>query len=183
MQLSDFNNIDLKNKWDKNQKDVFSDSFRNFLIALSLNKLEENDFEVFKRTAAQKNNDGQTSVAKELKEGTLVKVEAAQILSYDKDAESYILQSEYPLLVFIKKSAEFKPIFTDYPYKYSEIVLPKGYAGFNENGWVRKASDIILKDYWEGKGLANQLPDDYNSEGLIKESNDATTINKLSKRQ
>lgn len=174
--------INLKSKWDNNQKEVFNDSFRNFLISLMHNKLEENDFEVFKQTAVQTVHDGQTSIAKALKEGTLIRVDATEISTYDKDAESFLLQAEYPLIVFIKKRTQLTPVFTDYPYQYSEIVLPKAYAAFNENGWLRRPNDVVLKDYWSDKGLANQLPDDYNLDGIIKEPNEAT-INKLSKRQ
>lgn len=176
-------NVNLKNKWDKNQKDVFSESFRNFLIALSLNQLEENDFEVFKMTGIKTMNSRKTTIANEIKDGVLIPVRANEICNYDKDAENFLLQSEYPLLVFIKKNAHIKPTFADYPYKYSEIVLPKGYAGFTENGWLRRPNDVVLKDYWGNKGFVNQLPDDYNVEDSVKQSNEATTINKLSKRQ
>ncbi|RFS14575.1 carboxypeptidase-like regulatory domain-containing protein [Emticicia sp. C21] len=176
-------NIDLKNKWDKNQKDAFSGSFHNFLMVLTDNKLEENDFEIFKKSSVQTAKNDPTTVEKELNEGTLTRAKANEIYIYNKDAESFLLQSDSPLLVFFKKSPELKPAFSDYPFKSSEIVLLKSYARFNENGWLRRPNDIVLKGFWGDKGLANQLPDDYNLDGLIKEPNDASTINKLSKRQ
>lgn len=178
----DTSNTNLKNKWDKNQKDVFSDSFRNFLVALTLNKLEENDFEVFKMTVVKNMYYGQTTVANEIKDGVLIPVDATKICTYDKDTESFFIHSEYPLLVFLKKRFHLKPFFADYPFKYSEIVLPKSYAGFTDNGWLSRPNGIVLKDYWGYEGFANLLPDDYNVEGLVKETSEATIINKIEQK-
>src|SRR6218665_1689281 len=117
---------------------------------------------------------GQTTVANEIKDGALIPVDATKICMYDKDSESFFIHSEFPLLVFVKKRFHLKPFFADYPYKYSEIVLPKAYAGFTENGWLSRPNGIVLKDYWGYEGFANLLPDDYNVDGLVKETSEAT---------
>ncbi|GAB3506780.1 peptidase associated/transthyretin-like domain-containing protein [Emticicia fontis] len=175
------NNISLKKKWDKNQKDVFSDSFRNFLMVLTRNKLEENDFEVFKRTYIKTLDDGQKTLTSEVKNGVLVPVNANAICTYDKDVESFSLHSEYSLLVFVKKRIDSKPLYTDYPYKYTEIVLPKGSARFTDNGWLTRPNGVILKEFWSFGGLATQLPYDYNIEGSENETIDQHHSIKLSK--
>ncbi|RYU97237.1 carboxypeptidase-like regulatory domain-containing protein [Emticicia agri] len=165
-------------KWEKNRKDIFSDSFRSFLMALTLNKSDVSNFEIFRITTLKNKTNTQTTVAKELKDGTLVSVNDSEIYSFDKDSESFFLHSELPLLVFVKKRFQGKPQYTDYPFQYSEILLPKGNAGFNENGLLNKPKDIILKGYWGSNGFSNLLPEDYNTEGLIKEKNEETAVNK-----
>lgn len=176
----DTTNLSLNARWEKNQKYVFNESFRRFLVALSLNKLVENDFEVFKiADVAFMDDNKQTSIANEVKAGKLIAIDTTKLCVYDKDAESFVLQSEYPLLVFMKKRYEDKSYFTDYPYKYARIVLPKGYATFSENGLLNRSNAILLKDNWSFLGVSNMLPDDFNIEGLIKETIDAAQIEKI----
>lgn len=155
------NNASIKRRWEKNRKDVFSDSFRNFLLALSLNKLEENDFEVYKIALDNTTLSGQRSIANDLKDGALIATEATRICTYDKETENFFIRSEYPLIIFLKKRQTKKPYFLDYPYKYSEIVLPRGYAEFTENGWPIRPNSIVMKYYWGIEGISNILPDDY----------------------
>ncbi len=156
------NSASIKNKWEKNRKEAFSHSFRNFLLALSINKLEENDFEVYKIAHSKTMYSGQTSVANELKDGVLIATDASTICTYDKETERFLIRSEYPLIVFLKSRMIKKPFFVDYPYRYSEIVLPKGYAEFTENGWLVRPDSIVMKNYWALEGFSNVLPDDYN---------------------
>jgi len=172
-------NVSLNTRWEKNQRYVFNESFRSFLVALSLDKLAENDYAVFKIADAKLWDNKQTSVANEVKAGTLIPMDTTKLCAYDKDAESFVLESEYPLLVFMKKRYQDTPFFTDFPYKYAQIVLPKGYVAFSENGLLNRSSNVVLKEHWTFQGLANILPEDFDIEGLIKETSDAAQIDKL----
>lgn len=171
--------LSVKTKWDKNRKSIHTDSFRNFLVTLSLNKLEENDFTIYKITANESRVSGQAKLADEIKKGILLPVDATQICTYDKDSESYIIESEYPLLIFTKKRLAAKPYFADYPYTYTEIMLPKGYAVFTYDGLLSRPNEIVLKGYWGTQGLANKLPDDYEPESPPNETINISKIDKI----
>lgn len=172
-------NVSINTRWEKNQRYVFNESFRSFLVALSLDKLAENDYAVFKIADTKLLDNKQTSVASEVKAGTLIPMDTTKLCAFDKDAESFVLQSEYPLLVFMKKRYQDKPFFTDYPYKFAQIVLPKGYVAFSEIGLLNRSSNVVLKDHWSFRGVANMLPEDFDIVGLIKETSDAAQIDKL----
>jgi hypothetical protein len=172
-------NEEVKIKWDKNRKTVYTESFRNFLVALSLDKLEENDFVVYKTIEDKNNRSGQSKLADEIKKGHVLPVNANQICTYDKDSERFIIESERPLLIFTKKRLSRKTYFADYPFRFSQITLPKGYAAFTDNGSISRSEGIIITGYWNDAGLANTLPEDYEPENSSNESINVTTTKKI----
>lgn len=156
-----------KNRWKKYRVRAYHNSFRNFLVMLSQNKLEESGFEIFQEDKVKQIYYGRTTVSKELKDSVLFKSSAKAICSYDSLRNTYILYSKRPLLVFLTNHFTPVPIFADYPYKFSQIVLSHGNIEFSPNGWVTKPNGMILRDYWGSEGFSNLLPDDYTGENII----------------
>ncbi|MBA4850059.1 carboxypeptidase-like regulatory domain-containing protein [Emticicia sp. BO119] len=158
-----------ENKWKKFRKRAYHDSFRNFLVSLSQNKLEENGFEIFQESNIKDVYLGRTTVAKDLKDGTIFKCRADSICKYDSLTKRYILGSDKPLIIFLLNHFNPRPVFSDYPYKFSQIVMTNGSIEFTHNGWVTKPNGMILRDYWGNEGFSNLLPDDFEGEDSILE--------------
>lgn len=154
--------------WEKHKKKSYRDSFRNFLVALKDNKVEENGFAIFKVLLPKEMYFGKTTVNQEVRDGTLKPCEAEEICMFDRETEEFVFYSEYPLMIFVTN--RFNPIklFTDYPYYYSIVNLVNFHATFGENGWLTKPNGILIQGYWGHEGFANMLPDDYLPEDFIK---------------
>lgn len=150
-----------ENRWKKYRKRAYHDSFRNFLVSLSQNKLEENGFELFKEARVKDRYLGRTSVSGELRDSSLFKCPISSICTYDSLTKRYTLHSDKPIIVFLIKHFNPVPLFTDYPYRFSQIVLSNGSAEFTQNGWVTRPNKMILRDYWGNEGFSSLLPDDY----------------------
>lgn len=148
-------------KWTKNREKAYNDSFRNFLVSLSQRKLKENGFAIFKILRPKTMYYGRTSVAGEIANGALAECTPEKICKYDADNGQYILQSDFPIMVFSTNRYVPIRIFADYPNPYSIIDLVRNYSVFTENGWLSKPNGILIKGYWGAEGMANLLPDDY----------------------
>ena len=148
-------------KWTKNREKAYNDSFRNFLVSLSQRKLKENGFAIFKILRPKTMYYGRTSVAGEISNGALAECTPEEICKYDADNGQYILQSDFPIMVFSTNRYVPIRIFADYPNPYSIIDLVRNYSVFTENGWLSKPNGILIKGYWGAEGMANLLPDDY----------------------
>ncbi|RYU96120.1 carboxypeptidase-like regulatory domain-containing protein [Emticicia agri] len=159
-----------ENRWRKFRKRAYHDSFRNFLVSLSQSKLGQNGFEVFKEAQIKDSYLGRTSVARELKEELLFKCTQDAICSYDSLTKRFTLYLDKPLIVFLLNQFNQRPLFTDYPYKFSQIVLGNGPIEFTPNGWVTKPNGMILRDYWGNEGFSSILPDDYQDESTLSEN-------------
>lgn len=168
-----------ENRWKKLRKRAFHDSFRNFLVSLSRNKLEENGFIIFQEAKIKEMYLGRTLVSKELKDGALFNCTASSICSYDSLTKRYTLHSDKPILVFLMNHFNPVPIFADYPYKFSQIVLTNGDAEFTHNGWVSKPNRMVVRDYWGNEGFSNLLPDDYEDEISTPENNSPEALVRL----
>ncbi len=160
--------------WEKHKKKSYSDSFRNFLVALKDNKVNENGFAIFKVLLPKEMYFGKTTVEQEIRDGTLKPCEAKEICMFDRETEEFIFYSDYPLMIFTTN--RFNPIrlFTDYPFYYSIVNLVNFHAAFGENGWLSKPNGILIQGYWGREGFANLLPDDYFPEDFQKK--DSTLI-------
>ncbi|MBA4853386.1 carboxypeptidase-like regulatory domain-containing protein [Emticicia sp. BO119] len=182
-EIMDSVNSNPKKKWEKNRKEIFYDSFQNFLLALALNNLNKNRFEVFKIDDYKSLDYKKSTLANKVKDGLFTPVQNSEIFEFDKDRELFVIHSEMPLLIFLKSKPDSKSFLTDYPYQYSVIFLTKGYSSFSSNGLINRPADVTLKGYWKFNGFANLLPDNYSEEEFTKESSDETIINKISKNQ
>jgi hypothetical protein len=165
-----------ENRWKKYRKRAYHDSFRNFLVSLSQNKLDENGFEIFKESRVKDRYLGRTSVSSELRDSLLFKCPVSSICSYDSLTRRYTLHSDKPLIVFLIKHFNPVPLFTDYPYRFSQIVLSNGSAEFTQNGWVTRPNKMILRDYWGNEGFSSLLPDDYEDNILINEGSSTEVL-------
>lgn len=163
-------------RWNKYRKRAYRHSFRNFLVSLSQNKLHQNGFEVFKETKIKDTYLGRTSVYKELRDSILFNCSVNEICSFDSSSNRFTLQSEKPLLVFLTNHFNPLPIFSDYPYKLSQIVLPNGSLEFTQNGWVTVPNGMILRDFWGNEGFSSLLPDDYADEDILNQNNSMETL-------
>ncbi len=154
--------------WERHKKKSYRDSFRNFLVALKDNKVQENGFAIFKVRLPKTMYFGRTTVEQEVRDGTILPCEAKDICMFDRQTEEFVIYSDYPLMVFVTN--RFNPIklFTDYPYYYSIVNLINFHATFGENGWLSKPNGILIQGYWGHEGFANMLPDDYFSEDFQK---------------
>lgn len=167
------------NRWKRLRKRAYNDSFRNFLVSLSQNKLEENGFAVFKETKIKEVHLGRTTVYRELRDSLLFKCNTTDICSYDSLTKRYTLHSDKPIMVFLTNHFNPTPIYADYPYKFSQIVLTNGEAEFTHNGWVTRPNKMIVRDYWGNEGFSNLLPDDYEDETSTPEKNSQEALVRL----
>lgn len=160
-------NEKIRERQIRNRSLAYENSFRNFLVSLSHNKLIANGFEVYKINGIREIYLGKTSIAQEVESGRFKPVNTKQICIFDKDKNQYVLFSESPLLVFAKNTVNYISAFTDNPFKYSQIILPNGYCTFTENGWINSPNGMILYDFWGHEGYSSLLPDDYMIDSTI----------------
>lgn len=168
-----------ENRWKKFRKRAYHDSFRNFLVSLSQNNLAENDFEIFQESSIKDIYLGRTTVVKELRDSLLFKCTQASICSYDSITKRFTLHSDKPLIVFLKSHFNTMPIYADYPYRFSQIILTNGTMEFTQNGWITKPNQMILRDYWGNEGFSSLLPDDYEDESSLLEKSSPETLASL----
>lgn len=140
---------------------AFRDSFRNFLVSLSKNTLEANGIEIFTMKTIREFYLTKIPLEKEVTGGNFTPVAADSVCVFDKTKGYFILHSRYPLLVFQRKLYNSASVFSDYPFKYSQIVLPNLYCTFTDNGWLMAPNGITIHDAWAREGFAEMLPIDY----------------------
>lgn len=102
-----------------------------------------------------------TATSSEPVNGNFVPVTADSVCVFDKTKGYFILHSRYPLLVFQRRLYNSASVFSDYPFKYSQIVLPNLYCSFTENGWLIAPNGITIHDAWAREGFAEMLPIDH----------------------
>ncbi len=157
----DSNNTDLQKKWVKPRKEAYVNTFRNFLVSLSQQKLKENRFVVYKILVPKTMYFGKTSVTEEIFKKSIVLCRAEDIFFYDYNTEQFTLYSDKPLMIFTMNKNATVRVFSDFPYMYSIINLPNSYFNFTANGWLSKPNGITIRGFWGDEGFANMLPDDY----------------------
>lgn len=145
----------------RNRDIAFKDSFRNFLVALSRNSLEVSGIEMFTMKLTREFYLTKIPLEREVTSGNFTPVTADSVCTYDKTRGYFILHSRYPLLVFQRRIYNSASVFSDYPFKYSQIVLPNLYCSFTENGWLLTPNGITIHDTWAREGFAEMLPTDY----------------------
>lgn len=149
----------------RNRNTAFKDSFRNFLVSLSRNNLEEGGFEIFRMKTMREFYLTKVPLEKEVAAGNFTPVTADSVCAYDKDKGHFILYSNYPIIVFQRRLFNSASVFSDYPFKYSQIILPNRYCSFSENGWLITPNGITIHDTWAREGFAEMLPTDYSFPG------------------
>lgn len=167
-QLSAEEKIATKQK--VNKEKAYNDSFRNFLVSLTQNKLKEAGFEAYKIVMLKEMYFGRINLANQITEGAIKPTTAPEICSWDEELQQYVLHSEFPLLVFALNRYNYTPTFGDKPFKHSQIALPNVYMSFSENGWINSPNGMIIYEYWGKEGVANLLPDDYTPSGISEKT-------------
>lgn len=152
---------DKQKKQVRNRDIAFKDSFRNFLVSLSRNELAANSIEVFSMKMTREFYLTKIPLEGEVTNGNFTPVTADSICAFDKEKGHFILYSKYPLIVFQRRTFNSASVFSDYPNKYSQIVLPNIYCTFTENGWLISPNGITIHDTWAREGFAEMLPIDY----------------------
>lgn len=156
-----------KRKKQMHNRDVaFKDSFRNFLVSLARNNLDAYGFEMFTMKMTREFYLTKIPLEREVASGNFVPVDADSICVFDKEKGHFVLHSKYPLLVFQRRHYNGTSVFSDYPYRYSQIVLPNQYCTFTESGWLITPNGITIHDAWASEGFAEMLPVDYLSPGI-----------------
>lgn len=145
----------------RNRDVALKDSFRHFLVALSRNNLEANGIEVFTMKTTREFYLTKIPLEREVTGGNFAPVVADSICYFDQTKGYFILHSKYPLLVFQRRLYNSASVFSDYPFKYSQIVLPNRYCSFTENGWLLTPNGITIHDAWAREGFAEMLPIDH----------------------
>lgn len=128
------NDPDKAKKQLRNRDIAFKDSFRNFLVSLSRNNLEASGIEIFSMKFTRE---------------------------FYQAKGHFVLHSKYPLLVFQRRLYNSASVFSDYPFKYSQIVLPNLFCSFTPNGWLVTPNGITIHDAWAREGFAEMLPIDH----------------------
>lgn len=145
----------------RNRDIALKDSFRHFLVALSRNNLEINGIEMFTMKTTREFYLTKIPLEREVTGGNFTPVVADSICYFDQTKGYFVLHSRYPLLVFQRRLYNSASVFSDYPFKYSQIVLPNRYCSFTENGWLLTPNGITIHDNWAREGFAEMLPIDY----------------------
>ena len=144
-----------------NREIAFKDSFRNFLVSLSRKNLEADGMELFSMKTTREFYLTKIPLEREVASGNFTPVTADSICFFDPNKGYYTLHSKYPLLVFQRKLYNSASVFSDYPFKYSQLVLPNFSCTFTENGWLVSSNGITIHDTWAREGFADMLPIDY----------------------
>ncbi len=150
-----------KKKQVRSRDIAFKDSFRNFLVSLARKDLDSYGFEMFTMKMTREFYLTKIPLEREVASGNFVSVNADSICLFDKDKGHFILHSRYPLIVFQRKHYSSTSVFSDYPFKYSQIIFPNQYCTFTENGWLIAPNGITIHDAWASEGFAEMLPIDY----------------------
>ena len=152
-----------KRKQIRNRSIAFKDSFRNFLVSLAKNNLEANGIEMFTMKTTREFYLTKIPLEREVTSGNFAPVTADSVCLFDQTRGYFMLHSKYPLLVFQRRQYNSASVFSDYPFKYSQIVLPNLYCSFTENGWLLTPNGITIHDAWAREGFAEMLPIDFPS--------------------
>jgi hypothetical protein len=145
----------------RNRDIAFRDSFRNFLVSLSKNNLEASGIEMFTMKTTREFYLTKTPLEREVTSGNFAPVTAGSVCMFDTARGCFILHSKYPLLVFQRRLYNSASVFSDYPFKYSQIVLPNLYCSFTDSGWLITPNGITIHDAWAREGFAEMLPIDH----------------------
>ncbi|PSL23819.1 TonB-dependent receptor [Dyadobacter jiangsuensis] len=152
---------DKQKKQLRNREIAFKDSFRNFLVLLSRKDLEAGGIEMFVMKTTREFYLTKIPLEREVTSGNFMPVTADSICFFDPNKGHYVLHSKYPVLVFQRRLFNSASVFSDYPFKYSQIVLPNFACTFTENGWLVSPNGITIHDTWAREGFADMLPIDY----------------------
>lgn len=151
-----------KQKKQLRDRDIaFKDSFRNFLVSLSRNNLEAGGIEIFSMKLTREFYLTKIPLEREVTSGNFTPVTADSICLFDQAQGHFVLHSRYPLLVFQRRLYNSASVFSDYPFKYSQIVLPNLFCSFTANGWLVAPNGITIHDAWAREGFAEMLPIDH----------------------
>ncbi|OJV17219.1 MAG: hypothetical protein BGO21_07505 [Dyadobacter sp. 50-39] len=145
----------------RNREFALKDSFRHFLVALSRNNLETHGIEMFSMKMTREFYLTKIPLEREVTSGNFTPVVADSICYFDQAKRCFVLHSNYPLLIFQRRLYNNASVFSDYPFKYSQIVLPNRYCSFTENGWLLTPNGITIHDAWAREGFAEMLPIDH----------------------
>jgi hypothetical protein len=165
----------IQKKQVQNRLDAYHDSFRNFLVLLSQNRLEDSHFEVFKMKSVREFYLTKIPLEQEVAGGRFTRVRADSICVYDQEKGQFLLVSNTPLIVFLKNIFDNGSVFSDYPFKYAQIILPNRYSAFSRSGWLTLPNGIVIHDFWAKEGFSSLLPTNYTIPGVI----DLVTINSV----
>ncbi len=157
----DSTTIEIQTKWQKNQNRSYNYSFRNFLVSLAENKVQENGFEIFKIVQPKRMYFGRTTIANEIEKGALKPCRAEEICYFDKKTAEFVLISEYPLMVFVTNKYNPMKLFFDYPYYFSVVNVVNLKTYFSENGWLTRPNGLLIQEFWGREGFSNLLPENY----------------------
>ncbi|MGX5853357.1 carboxypeptidase-like regulatory domain-containing protein [Dyadobacter jiangsuensis] len=152
---------DKQKKQLRNRETAFKDSFRNFLVLLSRKDLEAGGIEMFVMKTTREFYLTKIPLEREVTSGNFMPVTADSICFFDQNKGHFVLHSRYPVLVFQRRLFNSASVFSDYPFKYSQIVLPNFSCTFTENGWLVAPNGITIHDTWAREGFADMLPIDY----------------------
>ena len=152
---------DKQKKQLRNREIAFKDSFRNFLVSLSRKNLEAAGIEMFSMKTTREFYLTKIPLEREVTSGNFTPITADSICFFDQHKGYFVLHSRYPVLVFQRRLYNSASVFSDYPFKYSQIVLPNFSCTFTENGWLVAPNGITIHDTWAQEGFADMLPIDY----------------------
>lgn len=146
----------------RNRMRVYENSFRSFLVSLAEGNSEEQGFVIF-QTREIRNDYVNPVYLNDTSNTYYAWQNPDSLITSDTINGSFTLKSPKSLLVVITSVPSIRSPHADYPYAYSQIELPAGSFSFDRNGWLINQNGLILYNYWGKEGLANLLPDDYDT--------------------
>ena len=156
-----------KQLWRKNQKEAYQGSLKHLLASMVADSLDEQGFKVFqtipefmRKLNPNRPVPGANPIANQIN----AKIQEVRGISLIKPAEletERYLMSETKLEIFNLNQKSRSP-YSDMPYAYTQITLPKGYMVITPQGWVSMPMGFELAGDLGKDRFSSLLPADWN---------------------
>ncbi|NBA87215.1 hypothetical protein GVN16_15690 [Emticicia sp. CRIBPO] len=158
-------------KWNKNRLTAYKNSFRDFLVSMIENPDDER-FEIYYNPEVRTKFLFKLQVSEEIKNKRLFQTDKHSFVRVNQDSTEFYFYTRFPLLVFLKDRPQRNSLFTDSPFEFSQMELPRRFLAFNRYGWINMPNGLFLHNYWGREGLADMLPYDYQPNRPLSDEQD-----------
>lgn len=158
-------------RWNKNRLIAYKNSFRDFLVSMIENPDDER-FDIYYNPQIRTKFLFKLQVSEEIKNKRLFQTDKHSFVRVNQDSTEFYFYTRFPLLVFLKDRPQRNSIFTDSPFEFSQMELPRRFLAFNRYGWINMPNGLFLHNYWGREGLADMLPYDYQPNSVLSGQQD-----------
>ncbi len=156
-------------KWIRNRLTAYKNSFRDFLVTMIENPGSDK-FEIYYAREIREDFQHKLRLSTVMQQKDLVKADPFAFVKPSHDSTEFYFGSRLPLLIFLKGVYLRNAVFVDFPYEFSQMIIPRRFMSFNRYGWINKPNGLFLHNYWGKEGVADLLPYNYHPENKTGES-------------